>query len=351
MKKNKIAAVFKDFALSAIIITAVFFVNIILFNYAYIVDLIPAVCILGVFLISVFTKAYIWGIAASVGSVILVDYYSVKPSLILGPFSLESTITAIIMFSIAIITSTLTARIKHEKKIRKEAYAERMRANLMRAVGHDLRTPLTAIHASAAAISENYDSLSFEQRMDLVRDIQQESDGLVRMVENILLVTRINQDGVNIVKKAAVLEELVDSVLVKFNKHFPDVKVNVDIPEEFVSIPMDVILIEQVLTNLMENAVDHAKGMTEITFRVSTNGKKALFEVSDDGCGIAKEKIERIFDGYFSSIHTSHHNERRNMGIGLSVCAAIIAAHNGKIYAKNNRSGGVGFYFSLNMEE
>ena len=151
------------------------------------------------------------------------DYHFVETTKLVGVISLEGFITAFIIFSVAIITSMLTAKLKQDKKIKAEAYTERMRANLMRAVSHDLRTPLTTIYGSATAISENYDSLSFEQRMGLIRDIRYESEGLVRMVENILSVTRINQEGVNIIKTPAVLEELADSVLVKFKKHFPNI--------------------------------------------------------------------------------------------------------------------------------
>ena len=113
---------------------------------------------------------------------------------------------------------------------------------------------------------------------------------------------------------------------------------------------MDVVLIEQVLINLMENSVDHAVGMSRILFRVTVSEKLAVFEISDDGCGIPRDKLDKIFDGYFSSLVRADYNERRNMGIGLSVCAAIIKAHDGKIYAENNEEGGATFRFLLNME-
>ena len=95
------------------------------------------------------------------------------------------------------------------------------------------------------------------------------------------------------------MEELIDSVLTQFKKRYPDQKVNVSIPEEFTSIPMDAVLIEQVLMNLLENAVQHAKGMKTLELHVFVLGDKAVFEVLDDGCGIEKERMKGLFQDYF----------------------------------------------------
>ena len=118
-----------------------------------------------------------------------------------------------------------------------------------------------------------------------------------RMVENLLSVTRIDADGVAIQKTPTVLEELVDTVLVRFQKLHPGVPVEVKLPDDFIVIPMDSMLIQQVLTNLLENAVLHAKGMTCLTLRVFTLGQRAVFEVIDNGCGIPKERLKTLFTG------------------------------------------------------
>ena len=122
------------------------------------------------------------------------------------------------------------------------------------------------------------------------------------------------------------------------------------IPEEFVSIPMDAMLIGQVLTNLLENAVYHAKGMTRLQLQVKTDNGQAIFGVLDDGCGISQEQIKQLFTGYQERKQTPVDGNRNNMGIGLSVCAAIIKAHGGRIWAENKREGGAAFYFTLEME-
>lgn len=145
---------------------------------------------------------------------------------------------------------------------------------------------MTSIYGSGSAIIENYDSLSREQHLKLLGEMKEDAEWLIRMVENLLSVTRIDGEKVSVVKTPTVLEELIDIVLVKFRKRCPQQEVEVEIPEEFVSIPMDAMLIEQVLINILENAVDHAKGMTSLKLEVSLGNNMARFCISDNGCGI-----------------------------------------------------------------
>lgn len=123
-----------------------------------------------------------------------------------------------------------------------------------------------------------------------------------------------------------------------------------EIPEEFVSIPMDTMLIEQVLMNLLENAVFHAKGMKNLELKVQTRGQWAVFRVEDDGCGISEERLPKLFTGKLDS-EAPTDTGRSNMGIGLNVCSAIIKAHGGEIWANNREKGGAVFCFKLEMEE
>ena len=124
-------------------------------------------------------------------------------------------------------------------------------------------------------------------------------------------------------------------------------KVITQIPDEFVDIPMDSLLIEQVLLNLLENAVFHAKGMTELTLSVSLVGDKAVFEVSDNGCGLPEDALQKIFTGSYEKSAAPVDGTRSNMGIGLSVCAAIVKAHGSDITAENRKGGGAVFRFAL----
>ena len=154
------------------------------------------------------------------------------------------------------------------------------------------------------------------------------------------------------IELAPVLEELLDTVLVKFKKRCPDVPVQLELPEDFVMIPMDSMLIQQVLMNLLENAVLHAEGMTTLTLRVFTLGSRAVFEVKDDGCGIPKERLRTLFSGTGGpDPNAPADSGKHGMGIGLSVCAAIIKAHGGEIDAESRPGEGTTIRFWLETEK
>jgi len=299
------------------VILAVFFVlSLVAQNILDATSVISALFALAVFLISLLTDGYIYGIVASFLSVLALNFAFTWPFFAFN-------------FSIP----------------------EKMRANLLRAVSHDLCTPLTTIYGSSSLIMEQYDELSRQQVLQLVDGVREDAQWLMGMVENLLTVTKIDTNGVKLRKTPFVLEELIDSVLIRFKKRYPEQKIKVDIPEDFVSIPMDGVLIEQVLVNMLENAVQHAEGMTELILKVFIIGKKAIFEIIDDGCGIPKDKISDIFTGYFEKKDAPADNQKSSMGIGLSVCASIINAHAGEISVENRKSGGCIFRFALDMDE
>ncbi len=303
--------------------------------------------VLGVFLVSVKTRGYFWGIAASLVSVLAVNWAFMDPYWAFDLISPASITSGLILLIVAVMTSALTTRLKHQEKLRADAQTERMRGNLLRAVSHDLRTPLTSIYGACSAMIE---SLPRQTQLKLLGDIRSDAQWLTRMVENLLSVTRVDAGTVRLSKQSTVLEELIDALLLKFHKHYPNQPVQVQIPEEFVSIPMDAMLIQQVLMNLLENAVFHAKGMRELRLRVTTERGLAYFFVEDDGCGIPPDRLARLFEGFPDSTASSD-TGRGNMGIGLSVCRTIIKAHGGDITAKNRPQGGAAFRFWLEMEE
>lgn len=341
----------KDILLAFFILAAAFAVNMLIKKMFGIDSLIPMIFVLGIFLISLKTNGYIIGIISSVVSVFAVNYAFTFPYYAFDLISPECVVSIIAMLVIAIMTSTLTTQIKEQQKAYAESEKEKMRANLLRGISHDLRTPLTSICGSTSAIIENYDMLNKEQQIKLLSEIREDSKWLNRMVENLLSVTRIDSEKVRVIKTPTVLEELIDAVILKFHKHCPEQNVKVIIPDEFISIPMDALLIEQVIINILENAVFHAKGMTKISLNVKTKDNLAIFEISDNGCGIPKERLEHLFGGYLERIDVSADSSRNNMGIGLSVCASIIKAHGGTISAENIKDGGAMFRFALEMEE
>lgn len=341
----------KDLTVTAVGLVVSFLVCLVMDEVLLSASLIPTVFVLGVFSIAMLTSGYIWGIAASLISVLAVNFAFTAPYFAFNFTILENLFSAAAMLIITTGTSTLTTRIKSQEKLKADSEREKMRANLLRAVSHDLRTPLTTIIGSSSAILENYDRFSPEKQRRLLSGIREDAQWLMRMVENLLTVTRIDGQGPKLIKSEAVVEELVDSVLVKFSKSYPDRPVEVSIPEEFVTVPMDAVLIQQVLINLLENAVEHAEGMTRLQLSVETKEQCVRFRVCDDGCGIARERLENLFTGYLGGSDHRSDSSRRNMGIGLSVCASIIKAHGGRIGAANLPQGGAEFWFELELEE
>ena len=340
-----------DGVLSLVILAVTFILNLLLQAWFHTQSLIPMIFVLGVFLISWRTQGYFWGIVSSMISVLAVNYAFTYPYYAFDLITPECLSSAIVMLIVSILTGTLTTQIKHQEKIRAEAERERMRSNLLRAVSHDLRTPLTSIYGATSAILENYDILTPQQHRALLKDVSQDSQWLIRMVENLLSVTRVDAEHVRLTKVPTVLEELIDFVLIKFRKRWPQQDIQVTIPEEFVSIPMDAMLIEQVLINLLDNAMDHAKGMTKLELQVCCSGRSACFYVRDDGCGMDPVRLKTLFSGSADRADTPSDSGRSNMGIGLSVCAAIIKAHGSEMRVHSLPGKGTEFSFSLDMEE
>lgn len=310
----------------------------------------PMIFVLGVFLVSWRTQGYFWGIAASLISVLAVNYAFTYPYWAFDLISPECIASAVVMLIVATMTGALTTRLKKQEKVKAEAETERMRGNLLRAVSHDLRTPLTAIYGACSAMMENYDTFPREKHLKMLAGVSADAQWLVRMVENLLSITRIDAGDVELKKQDTVLEELVDALLVKFHKHYPGQKVQVSLPEEFLLIPMDAILIEQVLMNLLENAVFHAKGMKNLWLRVERNQHLVIFRVEDDGEGIPEDRLPRLFTTHLGG-DTPSDSSRSSMGIGLSVCSTIVKAHGSRIYAQNRPEGGACFYFALELED
>ena len=340
-----------DAAITATTLLAAFGTNFLLLQYFNIRTVTPMIFVLGVFLISWITRGYFWGIAASLVSVLAVNYAFTYPYYAFDLINPECLSAAVVMLIVSVMTCTLTTKLKQQEKMKAEAEKERMRATLLRAVSHDLRTPLTSIYGACSALRDDLERIPKERQEKLLEEIAGDAQWLVRMVENLLSVTRMDGGNVRIFTVTTAVDELLDSALVKFQKRYPQQKVLLDLPQEPVLISIDCMLLEQVIINLLENAVQHARGLTQILLRVRLQEKMVVFEVVDDGCGIPADRLPQLFAGYFAPGEQPVDGGKRNAGIGLSLCATIIHAHGGSIDAENNPSGGATFRFSLQMED
>ncbi len=348
---KKFSSQIKDSLITILLLCCAFTLSLLFQNIFDVREHITTVFVFAVFLVSLTTKGYVYGVAAAFVSTIAVNYAFTFPYFALNFTIPVNLISGIVMIAISILTSALITKLKLHEAMKSESEKERMRANLLRAVSHDLRTPLTTIYGSSTTLLENGSVLSKEQKNQILSGIKEDSEWLVRMVENLLSVTRIDSGQVKITKTPTVLDELIDSVILKFRKRYPEQKVDIMLPEDMVIIPMDAMLIEQVLVNILDNAVQHAEGMTALSLRVHTLGSHAVFEIRDNGCGIEPRRLDTIFTGYYSPEHEVADRQKKNAGIGLSVCATIIKAHGGTIQAENLKTGGASFRFTLDTED
>ena len=311
---------------------------------------------LAIILIALGTTGYWYGITASLYGVIAVNYFFSYPYFHFN-FSLDGyPITFIGMLAISLLTSTTTTTLKKQRhamadreKALAEAEREKLRANLLRAVSHDLRTPLTSIIGSSSSYLENYPELSDEERTELISNIKDDSQWLLNMVENLLTVTRIDDNSTDKVKKSPeVVEEVISEAIQRLKKRLPDIRIRVSMPNDFLMLSMDPTLIEQVLINLMENAFIHSGTREPIDLIIRESDGSISFTVRDYGNGVDEGQLPYIFEGQRTASRTN--DGHKGIGIGLSICKTIIRAHGGTITAANHTNGAE-FTFTLPKEK
>ena len=314
-------------------------------------EFVSMIFVMAVLLISRLTTGYLFGTAAALIGVIFVNYVFTYPYFAFNFTISGYPLTFIVMLLVSIMTSTMTTQIKQQEHLRAETEKEKARADLLRSVSHDIRTPLTSIIGATSTLLNDSGYLSDDERRHLLEDTRSEAQWLIRVVENLLSVTRMGDERTYIEKKNEPAEEIVGEALQKFRKRYPRMSVSVSVPDELLMVPMDAILIEQVLANLMENAVNHGKNATRIRLSVYTKGTDAIFSVQDDGEGIAPSQIPLLFTGISHSSDNRTVDGKRNMGLGLTVCKAIVRAHGGEIIGRNLPDRGAEFAFSLPLEK
>ena len=209
----------KDTLFSILIFCSAFAINLLIQKLFTTQTLVPMIFVFGVFLISLKTHGYCYGIISAIISVFAVNFAFTYPYYAFDFFVEESILSAVIMLIVAVSTSTLNIRIRDQEKLRSENEKERMRGNLLRAISHDLRTPLTSIYGSSSTLISKYDALPKEQQLKLLGEIQEDSEWLIRMVENLLSVTRIDGAKVEVVKTPTVLDELIGKAVLD---HYAD---------------------------------------------------------------------------------------------------------------------------------
>lgn len=227
---------------------------------------------------------------------------------------------------------------------------EQLRANLLRAISHDLRTPLTSISGNAGVLLSQEAQIPAEKRKQLYTDIYDDSMWLINLVENLLAVTRIEDGSINLRPKPELMEEVIAEALKHINRKSIEHRITVKQSDEFVLARMDARLIVQVIINIVDNAIKYTPPGSSITIHTFAKGDWMITEISDDGAGISDEVKPRIFDMFYTS-NTKIVDSRRSLGLGLALCKSIINAHGGEIQVLDGNQAGTVFRFTLPIEE
>jgi len=240
--------------------------------------------------------------------------------------------------------------VQEQQKSHEETVQERYRSNLLRAISHDLRTPLSGIMGTAEMLTHMTDM--DDPRYPLAETIRKDADWLHTLVENILSLTRLQDGKLTITKQLEAVEEVVSGAVRHVMQRAPEYEIKVDIPRELLLVPMDAKLIEQVFINMLDNATRHTPPDKEISISVQEDKEKsqAVFSVLDRGSGILAQDLPHIFQMFYTT-RAKQADAVRSVGLGLSICEAIVKAHGGTISAHNRTDGpGAAFIFTLPME-
>ena len=240
---------------------------------------------------------------------------------------------------------------KERIRSREEAIQERYRGNLLRAISHDLRTPLAGIMGTSEMIMDMTDKS--DARYALADGIYKDADWLHALVENILSLTRLQDGRLTLHKEQEPVEEVIGAAVAAIEKRAPEREIAVHIPDEILMVPMDAKLIGQVLTNLLDNAVKHTQPEEEISVTASKDPQQqmAVFAVADRGTGIAAQDLPNIFQMFYTTKGKGP-DAKRGIGLGLAICESIVTAHGGTISAQNREDGkGAVFTFTLPLKE
>ena len=225
-----------------------------------------------------------------------------------------------------------------------EAEKERLRSSLLSSVSHDLRTPLSAIIGSASSLLQSAGALP-EKARELLENIQDQGEWLARLVSNLIETTRLETGAARLRKEPGSIEEIVGSALGRLEKVIAGRKVTTRLPPDLPLVPMDGVLMEQVVSNLLENAARHTPPGTPIDVSARADGGQLTVEIADRGPGLGPDELERVFEKFY------HAKSSKGAGLGLAICRAILASHGGRIWAENRKDGGALFRFSLPVEE
>jgi two-component system sensor histidine kinase KdpD len=254
------------------------------------------------------------------------------------------------VFAAQIATALERARLGEEAAhAQVQMEAERLRSSLLSSVSHDLRTPLAVITGAASALLDPEGPKEATTRRDLAVTISEEAQRLNRLVRNLLDMTKITSGAIRVKKDWQPLEEVVGSALTRMEDQLEGWNVSVRLPPDLPLVPIDAVLVEQLLINLLENATKYTHKGTSIDIEAHTDAERdsVTVDVVDHGPGIPADLLDKIFEKFY---RLPREHEGGGAGLGLAICRGIIEAHGGRIWAENRAGGGAVFHFVIPVE-
>ena len=231
------------------------------------------------------------------------------------------------------------------ERARLQVETERMRSSLLSSVSHDLRTPLAGITGAASSLLAGDQALDASTRRELTQSIYDEANRLNVLVRNLLDMTRLESGAIHVNKAWQPLEEVIGAALTRMDSALASRPVEVRLSDELPLVPLDEVSIEQVLVNLLENAMRYTPSGSPIELSAWPDGTLVVVEVADRGPGLAPGDEVRVFEKFYRAQASPH-----GVGLGLAICRGIVEVHGGRIWAENRPGGGVAFRFELPIE-
>ena len=360
-KKNAYISVLKDFGISLIILAAATIAGY-LFKLGGLTDSnIIMLYIIAVLVISILTSKIYYCLGLSIVGVLVFNYLFTYPEFSFSAHDAGYLVTFLTMFITALIAGTLANKLKRNTLIAEQnarekeeaallAQNEQLRANMLRTISHDLRTPLTSISGNASTLISGGTALDETARQQIYTDIFSESMWLIEMVENLLYATRIEDGRMQLNISVEILDDIVQEAVRHTERTHPKRNIIVDMYDEIIPVMADANLIVQVIVNLMDNAVKYSDEDSDVTVSVHLENEYAVISVSDHGTGISDEEKEKVFDMFYTGGSRSS-DSRRSLGLGLALCRSIITSHGGTISVSDNIPNGTVVSFTLPIGE
>ena len=239
--------------------------------------------------------------------------------------------------------------IKEKERTNIEIQNEKFKANILRSLSHDIKTPLTAIQTGSSLLLDSYEKIDEATKKSMLQDMSKESMRLSNYLENLLAMTRFSANEFKVNKKKELVSDILDEAVTDVKEHLGNHRIKVILLDDSLTVNLDYALIEQVLRNLINNAIFHSRSDSIIEISAVEENLNIVFSIIDDGGGLSKEVLDNLFLE-FSSIAFKQGDHYRGSGLGLSICKSIVEAHKGTITGFNNKSGGASFVFKIPKE-